>query len=258
MSVPQPLSGPQDLAEALPELESILDDALRDGRRIGYHAALQARVLRNLRHALLGGELFHDEPRMQRLGAALAARFLGAWADFRRDARPARSWGAAFQLLDNPKPLLVQHLLLGANAQLNLDLAWAAAAAAPDPDALCGLWRDFLALEALLTRVFATVQQELACVSPRLARLAEFAPDLEHPLFDFAVESARDLAWQLAEELVQAPPARRALLLAGRDAAAAQTGRALYPLRGWAREVEHWIRAEESSDVRLGIQVVAG
>ena len=103
---------PQTIEEIIARLERIIDDALRGRQRIGYFAALYERVTANVRHALIAGNVFDDGPRMERLDVVFANRFLEAWDRHVAGQKPTDSWAVAFDHLDDPGPLVVQHLML--------------------------------------------------------------------------------------------------------------------------------------------------
>lgn len=243
--------------EVIARLNAILDDALRGGHRIGYFAALYERVTTNIRRALVAGNVFDDNARMERLDVTFANRFLAAWEQHTTGGTPSESWRVAFAALDDPEPLVVQHLLLGMNAHINLDLGIAAATIAPTPEAQASLWPDFKRINDVLSRLVKVVEDELGQISPRLARIESFAPGLEDRLFDFGIDVARDVAWALTQQLGHTPREAWDAAIAARDREVAAVGRALYPLHGLAGRVERWIHAAESADVRYNIQVVA-
>jgi len=249
---------PRTIDQIIAALNAILDQSLREGERIGYFAALYERVTTNVRRALVAGNVFQDNARMERLDVVFANRFLHAWDQHRAGTQPSRSWHVAFGALDDPTPLVVQHLLLGMNAHINLDLGIAAATVAPDPAALEALWPDFKRINEVLARLVRVVEDELAEISPRLARIEEIAPSLEDRIFDFGIDVARDFAWALARELARTPTDQWPHVISQRDATVAEAGGALYPLHGLAGFAEKWIREKESNDVRYNIQVVAG
>lgn len=253
MTAPEAVTIDQIIAR----LNGILDDALRQGARIGYFTALYERVTTNVRRALVAGNVFEDNERMERLDVVFASRFLDAWDTHSSGGTPARSWQAAFAVLDDPGPLVAQHLLLGMNAHINLDLGIAAATVAPTPAELESLWPDFKTINRVLARLVQVVEDELGEISPRLKRIEEIAPGLEDRLFDFGIDVARDVAWALAKQLANAPRAEWDAAIAERDAEVAAAARALYPLHGLAGHAQSWIHAAESSDVRFNIQVVA-
>ncbi|HEX5868849.1 MAG TPA: DUF5995 family protein [Longimicrobium sp.] len=248
---------PQTIDQVLVRLNGILDDSLRAGTRIGYFAALYERVTTNVRRALVAGNVFQDNPRMERLDVVFADRFLAAWDQHVAGGTPSKSWQAAFALLDDPGPLVVQHLLVSMNAHINLDLGIAAATVAPSPQALESLWPDFKTINEVLSRLVIVVEDELGEISPRLKRIEDIAPGLEDRLFDFGIDVARDFAWSLAQELGRTPAEGWDAVIARRDAQVAALGRALYPLHGIPGHVQSWIHAAESTDIRYNIQVVA-
>ena len=251
------MANPTNIDEVIARLDAIIDEALRGGRRIGYFAALYERVTTNVRRAIVAGDIFQDNPRMVRLDVVFATRFLDAWEEFTRGARPSESWLVAFSRLDDPGPLVVQHLLLGMNAHINLDLGIAAATVAPTAAELESLWPDFKTINNILARLVAVVEVELGQISTRFGRVERLVPRIEDRVFDFGMKAARDAAWLLAKQLVAAGEAAWPAVVARRDAETALFGRALYPLGGLAGRVAAWIHASESRDIRLNIQIVA-
>ena len=251
---------PQTIDEVIARLNLIIDDALRGERRIGYFAALYERVTTNVRRALVAGDVFRNNPRMEQLDVVFADRFLEAWGAFSAGREPTASWRVAFSLLDDPGPLVVQHLMLGMNAHINLDLGIAAATVAPTPAELASLKPDFMKINEILARLLGVVQLQLGQMCPRFSRaqrLTFFAPHLEERLFGFGMGAARDLAWLFAEQLVAAGEGNREHLIAKRDAETAIVGQTLYPLHGFAAHVARWIQSSECKDIRTNIQIIA-
>lgn len=247
---------PETIDEVLVRLNRLLDDAITNGRRIGYFVALYERVTGNVRHALLAGNVFDDGPRMERLDVVFANRFIEAWELHAAGQRPTESWAAAFGLLDDSGPLVVQHLMLGMNAHINLDLGIAAATVAPTPAQLAALHDDFNRINDVLARLVKIVEVQLTTICPPLSRLADLVT-VEERIFDFGMNASRDIAWKLAQELVAAPRDSWPGVIARRDAISAAAARALYPLAGVARITALALQEHECRDVRFNIQVVA-
>jgi hypothetical protein len=63
---------PTTIDEIIARLNDIIDEALRAESRIGYFAALYERVTTNVRRALVAGDVFKDNPRMERLDVIFA------------------------------------------------------------------------------------------------------------------------------------------------------------------------------------------
>lgn len=247
---------PTTIDDVLARLNQLLDESIRDGRRIGYFVALYERVTSNVRHALIAGNVFDDGPRMEKLDVVFANRFIEAWEQHAAGQKPTDSWAAAFSRLDDPGPLVVQHLMLGMNAHINLDLGIAAATVAPTPAQLEALHADFNRINDVLARLVKMVEIQLTTICPPLSRLADLAT-VEERIFDFGMATSRDVAWKLAQDLVGAPRDAWPGIIARRDALSAVAARALYPLDGLARVTALGIHAHECRDIRLNIQIVS-
>jgi hypothetical protein len=251
---------PQTIDEIIARLNAIIDDALRGESRIGYFAALYERVTTNVRRALVAGDVFQDNPRMERLDVVFADRFLNAWDEFSAGRPSTASWRVAFSVLGDPGLLVVQHLMLGMNAHINLDLGIAAATVAPTSAELESLKPDFMTINKVLARLLGVVEVELGQICPRFnraQRLTFFAPHLEDKLFGFGMGGARDFAWLLAKQLVAAGEGKWESVIAKRDAETAIIGQTLYPLHGFANQVARWIHSSECTDIRQNIQTIA-
>jgi hypothetical protein len=248
---------PTTIDEVLARLNQILDDSIRSGSRIGYFVGLYERVTSNVRRALVAGNVFDDNRRMEMLDVVFANRFLEAWDRYSNGKRPTDSWAVAFDRLDDDGPLVVQHLMLGMNAHINLDLGVAAATVASTPAALTSLQPDFNRINDVLARLVRIVEDQLCTISPHFQPLAD-AVTVEDRLFDFGLDASREIAWKLATELVATPREGWPAVIARRDELTAIAGRALYPVRGLAAAAAARLALEkESKDVRWNIQVVA-
>lgn len=250
------MSDPQNIDQVIERLNQIIDQALREQHRIGYFAALYERVTTNVRRAIVAGNVFEDNTRMEKLDVIFANRFLTAWDQYTSGEKPTVSWQAAFDILPDDQPLVIEHLLIGMNAHINLDLGIAAATIAPSPSQLQSLWPDFKEINATLARLTSVVEVELGQVSPRLGHLEDFAPGFEGKIFDFGIDVARDYAWALAVQLADASHDNWGEIINRRDAEVALLGKAIYPLRGIAGHIAHWIREKESNNISYNIQVV--
>jgi hypothetical protein len=243
--------------EVLARLNAIIDHSLLVPNRIGYFASLYARVTSNVRRGILSQVVFEDNVRMALLDVVFANRFIDAYDTWRAGGAPSQSWQVAFLILDDADALVVQHLILGMNAHINLDLGIAAAEMAPNPEGLASLRNDFLQINVVLSRLVDIVQAELATLSPRIGTLEMFGAELQDRVFDFGMAAARDGAWALAERLVAAPKDQWAAIIAEQDDTVAALGRKIYPLKGVAGLAARWIRDRESTDIRFNVQVMA-
>ncbi|MGH9269604.1 MAG: DUF5995 family protein, partial [Acidimicrobiales bacterium] len=130
-----------EIDAVLAELAVVVDEARAARSRTGYFAALYQQVTVAVKAGVEEG-LFDDGPRMSRFDARFARRYLGAAAAWKAGRPLARCWKVAFTAAARSDRLILQHLLLGINAHINLDLAIAAAEVSPGR-AIAGLEADF-------------------------------------------------------------------------------------------------------------------
>ena len=201
--------------DVLARLELILARCLRDRSRLGYFAALYRAVTRRVRDGIASGR-FENGPRMERLDVIFANRYLDAVDQLWRGEEPTRSWQLAFRAAERRSPVILQHLLLGMNAHINLDLAVAAAEAAPG-DSLPGLKRDFDEITVLLDEMIQGVQDRIAGVSPWLAVIDVAGGRTDEEIGRFAIGKARSLAWCTAGNLAPLGPEARARAISVHD-----------------------------------------
>ena len=106
--------------------------------------------------------------------------------------------------------MLVQHVLLGVNAHINLDLAVAAAQTSPGEE-IGGLKGDFDRVNQVLLDVLCRLQGALDELSPLLRGLDVVLGRFDEEILGFQVERARAESWDAAVLLAgQTPDARQA------------------------------------------------
>lgn len=185
--------------DVISRLTTIVDDAKTDGSRLGYFPALYRKVTIEVRDGIANG-VFDDGPRMERLDVLFASRYLDAFDAYREGDALTRSWQCAFDVTDQWWPIVLQHLLLGINAHINLDLGIAAARVAPGPQ-LPALHGDFNRINGILASLVGEVQDELARIWTTLRLLNRYLGDVDTAVINFSMERARDHAWSVAQHL---------------------------------------------------------
>lgn len=187
------------------QLTAIIAAARTNASRLGYFPALYRRVTRAVKKGIAAGR-FDDPARMERLDVIFANRYLAAYDAWQSGAPVSRSWALAFNGAARTDRAITQHLLLGMNAHINLDLAVAAAEAAP-AGAIHGLQRDFLQINRILAEQIDDVQDAISTVAP-LMWLLDIAGGTDgRRLIEFSLEKARDAAWMQALVLAGLEPA---------------------------------------------------
>lgn len=246
-----------DIDGVLTELTRIVDRGERDDLRTGYFAALYREVTRRVK-ADLGTGRFADPARMERLDVVFANRYLEALARYRNGGSPTRSWEVALEATDRWSPLILQHLLVGMNAHINLDLGIAAADVAPE-GALGDLEDDFGEINDILGRMIDGVQRRLEPVSPWVGVLDRVGGEADEVVSNFCLRKARRDAWSFAQALSEASSSRRAVLIEEKDRETARRAEHILDPGGlWLRPVLWAARLRESSDPTAVIRLLSG
>ena len=256
MPSPLPVPGtPRTIDDVLEELDRLVAWSLEEESRLGYFATLYRKVTAKVKQGIEDG-FFDDGARMERLDVVFAARYLEAFARFARGERPAAAWRLAFEAAGRWRYLVLQQLLAGTNAHINLDLGIAAAEIAPGSD-LPALKADFDRINEILFSLVAEVEGAIGEVSPWIAWLERLGGKAGDALVRFSLRVARDGAWRLAERLAPLDPAEWGPAVGKRDAATVKIGRELLSPGPFLRWGLLLIRLRESSDVRRILEVLA-
>jgi hypothetical protein len=93
----------------------------------------------------------------------------------------------------------LQHLLLGINSHINLDLGIAAVETIDTSD-LALLQNDFNKINAVLAELVDGVKSNIGIMSPFFSSLIRFARGKEEILVNFSIKLARDGAWKFAQK----------------------------------------------------------
>ena len=134
-----------------------------------------------------------------------AGRYLAAYDAWSAGAPTTRSWAMTFAATRRWAPLILQHLLLGMNAHINLDLGIAAATTAPG-DRLPGLASDFNRINEILGALSAQVRTDVEKVSPWIRWVDSIDPQSEAVMVNFGLDRARANAWSVACRLANMGP----------------------------------------------------
>jgi len=244
----------QTIDDVVSALDVIVQQSYDDSSRLGYFAALYRRVTRAVRDSLSAGR-FQNGPLLEKLDVVFASRYLDALATFQAGGAPTRSWMVAFHGCDDGNLLILQQLLSGMNAHINLDLGIAAAQTSPG-DQLPQLKPDFDEINDVLAELVGTVESEIAVVSPLIDDLEKIGLRTETSVINFSLQGARDNAWFIAEGLAGEPSMLQGVTIDGLDIGVSIKGLAiLHPLVG--REGVKIIQQAEVKDVRRVIEVLS-
>ena len=207
MPSPLPSISPvTSIDQVVDTIQGIVDWSIANESRLGYFAALYKRITIAIRKGI-EDHLFDDGPRMERFDVIFASRYFAALNGYFHPAQfPSLSdcWRVAFDGALLPEPILVQHMLAGVNAHIDLDLGIAAEEVAPGP-LLPTLHHDFNTVNAVLASQVSTVVGEINSLSPVLADIYDVLMKHELDLIADALVVVRDSAWHFASVLASKP-----------------------------------------------------
>jgi len=235
-------------------LDVVVDWARENGHRLGYFAALYRKVTVCVEAAIAAGE-FADGDRMERLDVVFANRYLAALEQACRGETCTTSWQLALDACSRWRPIALQHLLLGMNAHIALDLAIAAVETAPagELDALRG---DFDLINDILASLTDGVQDELARVWPALRLLDRLGGRIDEALAGFGLVVARSRAWEVAGRLAAVSGPERSARISVLDRQVATFGERILAPGLVAAVVLLAIRLTEMRSVRRIIEIL--
>lgn len=243
------------ITEVLTGLDGVIAVARERGTADGYFAALYRRVTAEVEARILRGD-FADAERMARFDVIFARRYLDAWHRHERGEAPSACWGVAFGCGRSFWPVVMQHLLVGMNAHINLDLGVAAAEVSPGA-AIHDLEADFRLINQVLADLVDDVQQRMGEIWPGVKWLDRAGGGIDEKLVNFSIDRARAAAWRAALALAAEPDAvRRQSRIDELDTQMARIGRGVLA-PGWrAAAVLAVVRLRERGSVAEKLDVL--
>lgn len=247
--------GPTTIDGVIDALGAIVDDARLRGDRRGLFAALYRRTTIVVRDGIEAGR-FDDGARMEELDVRFAQRYLDAVAAHDGGNRPTRPWAYAFARAAEPEPALLQHLLLGVNAHISLDLAISAFETSPGTQ-LLDLERDFFEINRLLAEMVDEVQAELNAASPWLSALDRWGGPIDERLAASFLARARRAAWRKAVAFSASASSERPRLVAGWERQVENVSRRICPPPGHRWHPAVLLGGTEPDDVTRILATIA-
>ena len=245
------------LDQVLTDLRAVTDFAEHRASPIGYFAALYTRMTRAVTRGIHRG-FFDDGPQMERLDVAFANLYVDAADRHRRgEGGLCAAWRVAFDAAARPGVTLLQHIYLGMNAHLLVDLPLAVARTCP-LEKLPSLRADFLRINAVVDGEMAAFHADLCQASPRLARL-QARTGLLWPTSSSAVlRISRRVAWARAARLAGLEGAQQGALIERFDGLAARIGAHIADTKAGFGLALHALLGEEHEDVSKSIRTLRG
>jgi hypothetical protein len=242
------------IEEIINSLEQIIQTSKETENPLGYFAALYQKVTITIKDKL-GTGYFDDDARMEQLDVTFANRYLSAYFDYREGKVISKSWELAFEAAKDRRYIVLQHLLFGMNAHINLDLG-IAAAEITNPSTIASLESDFNKINVILGVLTNEVQEDLAKIWPKLLWILKFFKKTDDYIVNFGMNIARESAWKFANKVVVQNGNARGILIAEKDHKVANYARFLKG-KGWIeRFIIRIIRKRERGTIREKIEAL--
>jgi hypothetical protein len=238
-------------ANSIDDVLRILDGIIADTKAkrdpLGYFPALYRQVTLTVKQKIAAG-YFDDGPRMERFDALFANRYFAAYDAWTSGGTPTQSWQVAFQGTRSGQLIILQDLLVGINAHINLDLGVVAGETFQGA-ALQSFHGDFNKINQVLSTLLPQVEDTVCEFSPLLGILAKIGGKDAISALDFSMDAARDDAWMHASLLSLLPPEAWPMTVQTIDDKVAFLGKLITQPSMLVKQAVDLIRETESKDV---------
>jgi hypothetical protein len=227
-------------------LDAAVVEARAGANRRGWFSALYRQTTRAVRDQTAAGA-FDDPERMGRFVERFAARYTSPLQAHLAGRPVPRCWRVAFEA--GNEHLILQHLVLGINAHVNLDLAVVAAETCPGEE-ITSLHDDFMRINEILGALMPKVRSCIDSFSPLLDVIDRLGGNEDDQILNFSIGVAREEAWSQALVLAGTDdPARRTQLIDSLDRNVSLLGRVVASPGGLLQIGVNLVAATESDDV---------
>ena len=188
-----------NIDEVITRLDAIIAAQCARNSQMAYFPILYKKVTERIKEGILNKE-FENNQRMELLDVIFANRYIEAYDSLTTNKPYTNSWKRAFEAANKEGVLIMQHLLLGINAHINLDLGIAVAETVGKDGDMMDFENDFNKINEILGSMIAAVEGKIISVSPLFGLLDKFGKGKEDKLVSFSINIARDGAWLFANQ----------------------------------------------------------
>ncbi|MCJ7934409.1 MAG: DUF5995 family protein [Chryseobacterium sp.] len=242
------------IEEVLTKLDKIIIWCKENQSPAGYFACtyriMTAQVLKGIQQ-----KTFEDNPRMIQLDIAFAQRYLEAWENYHQGIKCSNSWYIAFEASKIKDLLILQHIFLGMNAHINLDLGISAASVMPYRK-INPLKKDFENINQVIASINQKVQDSLSKICYPVDILDRLSNGKDNAILDFAISKARDTSWATAVIASSTPNFLRDSVITIVDYAAAKVASQILNPKINSSDLMKNLKKCESNDVVKNIEIL--
>lgn len=186
------------IEEVLVELQRIIDYCKMNNNPCGYFAVLYYQVTKRVRLGIQQHE-FDNNELMEKLDVVFAKRYIDAFWAYTQGQPLSACWRIAFDAGKNSSLIVLQHMIAGINAHINLDLGIAASDTMGN-EPLEGIRNLFFQMNHVLADMVDEQKAKMANISSMFKWLMPLANKLDEKLVQFSITIARDGAWEFAKQ----------------------------------------------------------
>lgn len=187
-----------NIQTVIEQLDVIINESISSNSRMGLFAYIYRRTTAEIAAEIALGN-FEDNIRLEKLDVEFANLYLDAYMAYKTGGNVSSVWAYAFSQVNAPLTIL-QHIMLGMNAHINLDLGVATAITMSGQEIRL-VQADFNKVNDILFKITNELQDRLSRVSP-LMFLFDFAGEhRDEKVIDFSMRKAREQSWNSANLL---------------------------------------------------------
>ncbi|MBK7175428.1 MAG: hypothetical protein IPH84_19920 [Bacteroidales bacterium] len=186
------------IEEVIAELDKIIKQSVFDNDTYGIFAYIYRRTTAEIRDNIVKG-VFNDNRRMEEFDVVFANFYLEAYQNFRMNRLCSKCWNIAFSARHDQLSI-VQHIMLGMNAHINLDLGVTAGMVMNGQD-LEDIKEDFMKVNDILASIVDELQHNLGKVSRAMFLLDWFGKRHDENIINFSMAEARKQSWRTAQAI---------------------------------------------------------
>lgn len=235
-------------------LQNITSTCKNNKDRAGYFAALYWRMTLAVKDGIVNN-YFENGTLMEALDVCFAKRYIDAFQAFQSFTPCTHAWQFAFENCKKSNLIVLQHLLLGINTHINLDLAIAAAKVAPG-NKIHDLENDFNRINDLIAGLADDIQACLTTIWPPMKQLGKLLNGQEEALLNFSINKARQVSWTNAVLLANMNEQQQQQYIQTMDAGVVNVARGIQQPGFWIQFLLKWIRMTEYQNIDQNIQLI--
>lgn len=236
-----------NIDQVLAILDGIIADCTAKTDPLGYFPALYRQVTLQVKQGIAQG-FFDNGPRLDTFDADFANRYFAAYAGYLAGTPISKCWQVAFDAMRSGKMVILQDLVVGINAHINLDLGVVTGESFQGP-ALQAFHGDFNKINQILAALIPPVEQVIGRFSPLIGLLERIGGKDAMGALNFSLDAARDDAWLHAELIAALPPAAWPAFVSHLDSKVTFLAKLVVVPGGLVGRALDLIRETESKDV---------